>query len=350
MRFTISAATLQVFFASFAVLPHAVWCQVLDVGFIVDVSGSFNDDIASFKTQAAEMTASLTAAYPQVQFGLATFQDFPLGDWGSPSDVPHRLVRDLGPADDEFMTAVNSLSATGGADIPESQLTCLYQCITGEGLVVPASLDGGYTIPPNMGFSWRDRSSRILLLWTDAVFHTPDTTTNYPGPTFDEVITAANDLNAVIEETRRLQDIESSSVRITGIQSPGAASSSVQMELQALATGTGAVAGEGGLDCDGDGTPDIMEGEGIVCPVVNLDSISSVIVSVVNETVRVISTSAPTSAPTSVPTSVPTSAPTEEECPRCGIPGIVLFGVQIWCPRTRCGLFAKFIRSLLESD
>lgn len=193
--------------------------RLVDVGFVVDVSGSFGDDVAAFKAQATAIVSDISLLYPNAHFGLATFQDFPLQGWGDSDDVPHARITDLVPGDASFLNAVNSLSTSGGGDGPESQLVSLYQAITGEGLVVPPSV-GDYTIPAGLNFNFRPDSARILLLWTDETFHTPSSTPGYPGPSVEDVIAVATMLNSRRHlSSRDLQVFGSDAVRIVGIVS-----------------------------------------------------------------------------------------------------------------------------------
>jgi hypothetical protein len=93
---------------------------LVDIGIIVDVSGSFGDDLANFKNEATTIVSLIQATYPNALLGLATFQDYPV-QWGDIDDVPHALTRNLG-SKDSFIAAVNSITAVGGGDEPESQL------------------------------------------------------------------------------------------------------------------------------------------------------------------------------------------------------------------------------------
>lgn len=90
-------------------------------------------------------------------------------------------------------------------------------------------------------------------------------------------------------------------------------------QLLTLANATGAVAGEGGIDCDGDGTIDVLAGEPIVCSVGA--GLTSSIVKVVEGIVP----------------EIPNS-----EC-GCGFLGIVIFGFKLFCPFTRCGFFGELL-------
>jgi hypothetical protein len=162
--------------------------RLVDVGIIVDVSGSFSDDLARFRNESTNIVNLIQAQYPQALFGLATFQDYPLQSWGNVGDKPHVLVQNLGPKA-SFVAAVNNITAKGGGDGPESQLVSLFQSVTGAGQVINGTI-GTFTIPPKQNFKFRKGAARLIILWTDATFHTPNNTLGYPGPTIAQVIWA----------------------------------------------------------------------------------------------------------------------------------------------------------------
>lgn len=88
----------------------------VDVSFVVDDTGSMTEEIAGVRqalTQAIDSLRTL-AESPLVQ--VITFKD----------DVTHRLIsRDL----DEIQSVVDSLSATGGGDCPESSVEALLAAV-----------------------------------------------------------------------------------------------------------------------------------------------------------------------------------------------------------------------------
>lgn len=91
-------------------------------------------------------------------------------------------------------------------------------------------------------------------MWTDAPFQNPETPSfpPYPGPSFDEAIAPL----LAFGDNRGVP-------RVVGLTSGGG--SDVDSDIGILANATGAVAGEAGVDCDGDGVADIAEGEPIIC-------------------------------------------------------------------------------------
>ena len=175
--------------------------NALDVVICNDVSGSYSDDIATFKTRATEVVAALAENVADVYFGLATFCDFPFDPYGSAEsgDTAFDLKLRLTGEGSDFYAAVDALSTNYGADGPESQLEAFYQLATGEGRDL--NNDGDYDdmgdiLPTNLG--WRPGALRVVILATDAEFHNSDLEPDYPGAGFTETLTALTDANIMV--------------------------------------------------------------------------------------------------------------------------------------------------------
>ena len=171
----------------------------------------------------------LATEISDVRFAVAHFDDFPVGGYGSAGDVPYRSVQTITSSVSATQAAVNTLSARGGGDGPESQMEALYQTATGSGIppwVTAASCPAGTN-----GYScFRSGATPIILLFTDADFHNgPGGAAPYSGVsgahTYAQAITALNAINA----------------KVLGMMSGAAA----RAQLETLATDTGAVAADG---------------------------------------------------------------------------------------------------------
>lgn len=107
-----------------------------------------------------------------------------------------------------------------------------------------------------------DAFSRIL--WTDAGFHYAGEPISppYPGPSFDDVIAAILAVGGEVFTGRFLEEepLSSKVPRVIGLTSGGG-----EEQIGILSNATGAVAGEEGVDCDGDGVADIEPGDPIIC-------------------------------------------------------------------------------------
>ncbi|MBT3553519.1 MAG: type I secretion C-terminal target domain-containing protein [Rhodospirillaceae bacterium] len=129
---------------------------VFDVFMVQDLSGSFYDDLPQVQTNLLELWDSLSADY-DVQFGLGSFVDKPLANFGSSYYPDYTYNTDLAITDDReiFADTLDSLYTQSGADAPESQLEALVQ----------VAVRGGDEI----GF--RDGAERFVVLSSDAPYH-----------------------------------------------------------------------------------------------------------------------------------------------------------------------------------
>jgi hypothetical protein len=209
----------------------------VDIMFLVDTTGSMQTTIDGLRADLASIVSELATLGLDVQFGLGDYKDVPSPyGGGATDDYPYRLRRPIGPPDASLAAALNQLSASGGNDTPESDLVALYQSTTGEGQRVK----GKVLVPSDSDPDYRPDSLHLAVNATDAKFHTG---TNYPG----------------FELTGRV--LTKHRVHQVGI----AVGDGGIVDLQEMARLTDAVAPEGGLDCDGDGTLDLSEGDPLVC-------------------------------------------------------------------------------------
>jgi hypothetical protein len=233
----------------------------VDVYILVDLSASFTDDLPIFQDEAPEIIKTISASNPNIQFGLGKFEDYPIDPFGSAVDgdkAYERLV-DLTPPPPNLDTdpyivleTIEGLFTRNGVDLPESQLPALYQAATGAGQDLSEAGYPGASIPAGQQANFRDVATKLILLWTDAEFHQPLDPGDipYPGPSFDDTVDAILAL-----DPPKVLGIDSSE---EGDATP---------DLEAMATATSAFAPPGGVDCDGDGIIDILEGEPLVCSV-----------------------------------------------------------------------------------
>ena len=128
-------------------------CPPLDFIFLVDLSGSFGDDLANFRDSARQIAADLRADNPDVQFAIASFIDRPESPWGGAGDYLYRPELELTDDAAAFETALAGLSTGYGGDGPEAQWVGLWRAANGVGL------------------NLRDGSSRVIYMATDAPAH-----------------------------------------------------------------------------------------------------------------------------------------------------------------------------------
>jgi hypothetical protein len=118
-----------------------------DVVLLVDDTGSMSPTIASIKTNLESVITAVIGVQPSAQFAVTSFGDlaFP-----NPFTVNQPLTTNVA----DLKTAVNSLTASGGGDIPEDWINALYKISTG-------------------AITFRADSSRIIVLVSDAPSHDP---------------------------------------------------------------------------------------------------------------------------------------------------------------------------------
>jgi hypothetical protein len=184
----------------------------VDVCLLQDETGSFSDDLANLQNPVtiAEIFDEVTAEAPDAQFAVAGFRDYDLDPYGSPGDWVYRLLSSMSPAFVDWETGVNALTAGGGNDGPEAQ----YDAIVAAAGPGPTDYEPD-SVGPQDDCGWRDDDTvtRVLVVTTDAPFHTPDGT-------------HANDLASTVAA---LGDTV-----VVGLKAPGSGG-----ELDALAAATG---------------------------------------------------------------------------------------------------------------
>lgn len=128
-------------------------CGPTDFIFLVDLSGSFQDDLPRFQASAREIAASLRASDADSRFALASFVDLPRSPFGSPGDYLYKSELALTDSVAAFESALSRLVIKDGGDTPEAQLVGLWRAANGVGL------------------SLRENSKKVILLATDAPAH-----------------------------------------------------------------------------------------------------------------------------------------------------------------------------------
>ncbi|MGH1429386.1 MAG: Ig-like domain-containing protein [Arenicella sp.] len=171
-------------------LPNA-----LDLCLVVDLSGSYGNDLPNIRNKAPEIFDEVKRGIPDTQFCLASFVDYPFGGYGGASDYAHDLHQDLTPVREFWLDEVNRLVLRSGGDGNESQLESLYQLATGSGRDVGDAGASVGDIPAGLNPSFRSDAAKIIAITTDAPFHDSDA---HPGPTLDETVEALNNAGIAI--------------------------------------------------------------------------------------------------------------------------------------------------------
>ena len=200
---------------------------VLDFCLLVDLTGSYIDDLPNLKGLAPGIFTAIRDQVADSMFCLGSFRDFPFLPWGYSGDFAYRLNQNLTVDQTTWTSAVNGLSADGGADGPEAQYEALYQMATGGGRNVPPPAASLGDIDPGQNPSFRASASKVIAITTDASFHVSGDSQcsppnpcpfPYPGPSRDDTVAALN----------------AAKIKVIAIKAPG---STDQMDDVATATG-----------------------------------------------------------------------------------------------------------------
>jgi photosystem II stability/assembly factor-like uncharacterized protein len=241
----------------------------VDVYFLVDSTLSMAYPILALQRSMADMITSMRAAGVDAWFGVGEYRTY-----GCPADIDHenyayRRDRDIGPPDRSLEQAIQGLEGSGQSG---AALTALYQTATGAGqdLAPPGSSWGD--VARGMQAHFRPGSLRVVINMTDRYFNaagrstestnnSPDSACTYatwPGPSFTQTIAA---LNAKGIHQIGLMPSSESEIRAFGLQ----AGADGLADMRRVASGTHTFAPAAGVDCDGDGTPDLAAGKPLVC-------------------------------------------------------------------------------------
>jgi len=207
--------------------------QMGDVAFLLDTTGSMGGTITGMKTQYADIVTGLSAALPDAEYGVATFDDYAYSPYGysSSGDKPFILLQQVTDDVGVVQSALSGISLHYGGDGPESSMEALYQALTGAGYdqncnaayeaatdvrpFLSASTDpfgggagesydgttsGGGTLG---GMGFRDYALPIIVYATDYNMRDPDASYGTPGGCHIDagesaVVGATSDLGAYL--------------------------------------------------------------------------------------------------------------------------------------------------------
>jgi hypothetical protein len=232
----------------------------VDIMFLIDTTSSTDHTIAGLRKDLQAIVNDLATAGLDVQFGLADFRDYDsrignMGD-GEVHDYPYKLDRRIGPDNAQLAHALSGLISEGGGDLPESDLTALYQSTTGAGQVYRQRHPHRvwHIVPPGEQAGYRSDSLRLAVLATDAPFHREK---HYLTPQWG---TTMNVLRAA-----GVHPIGLAVQKVDESNKPGGFPATRDEDALGIATGT--LAPRGGVDCNGDLTVDVQQGQPLVCRV-----------------------------------------------------------------------------------
>ncbi len=253
----------------------------LDVYFVFDTSSSMARFLAGMTQALEDIINRLGRSGVDVQFGMAEYRAYPdaepprLGPRGSgpqlyePNFV-YRQRQDIASTISGIETALRNVEPEGGG-FYNAQLGALFHTASAEGADIEPAGPAGPDVPAGTNATFRREALHVALLVSDEEFKDRP----YQGdgtppdlPRFDEVADALNAQN----------------IKQVGISLAYQGTANATADMQAMAEATGATAPAGGVDCDGDGRPDVAGGAALVCEVENesLDNGASLVPSIVN--------------------------------------------------------------------
>ncbi len=242
----------------------------LDVFFLMDTTGSMIGSITNLaNTLTGTIVPGVQAEVPNSQFGVGSYEDFPVDGHGSTNslagcgtgasapDQPFRLFQTLSADVAATQAGISQLTANGGprgcgADWPESGIEALYQASTGAGLAGP----GLTSVPPNTtgigGVGFRPGTMPVFVQVTDAMMHGPGETATCAGGAASAAYspTVAAMAHSRAETKTALNNICARVVGVAAIPNPNLAppDCSGQTDLEDFATATGALVPPGAWD------------------------------------------------------------------------------------------------------
>jgi hypothetical protein len=229
----------------------------IDLYLLVDNSGSMQPLIDELKRSLGDVAVGLVKGGVDVRIGVGQInvqpdkQTIPIDnpeteeiDESKPKPIYQRL-RAVGPVDADLFRALSKIDGYGGSG-DETQLESLYQAATGDGYEARGlGALVGYNVPRGQDAGFRDRPDLVKI-----IVHATD-------EAFSKDIEGAHNDPALV--ARVLRDAGIRQIGLSqGVQE-------AHKDLSEMARLTNAVAPPGGVDCDGNGRPDIRAGEALVC-------------------------------------------------------------------------------------
>ncbi len=147
--------------------------NLLDLIFVIDTTGSMEDDIAEVRANALRILDRVAASGADWRISIVTYRDHPQAPYGDPGDYPSRVELNFSSDYGEITDAINGIRIGGGADFHESVYSGLHTAISQ---------------------SWRPGVRKVIILMGDAPPHDPEPITDY---THNSVLQSAYDADPV---------------------------------------------------------------------------------------------------------------------------------------------------------
>jgi hypothetical protein len=132
--------------------------RTFDLTFVIDTTGSMDDDIAAVKASATQIVTTIAGSGDDYRVAVVDFRDFPVAPYGRTGDYPSRIALNFSTDPTAISNAINGLTIGNGDDWPES---------------VYSGLMAGINL------TWRAGAEKVIILMGDAPPHDPEPTTGY---------------------------------------------------------------------------------------------------------------------------------------------------------------------------
>lgn len=145
-----------------------------DVAIVMDTTGSMGGSIADLVSSlVTKILPDLRRRIPDVAFGLVEHKDYPLSPYGDSKDFPVKIQREVTTETDTVRSALAALDASGGGDLPESQVPAMFHALTGAEIAWSSGSVPKRT--PPMGrigaIGFRPGAMPVMVLVTDIDWH-----------------------------------------------------------------------------------------------------------------------------------------------------------------------------------
>lgn len=166
--------------------------QKVDVGFVVDTTGSMGGEIANLKASlSTTIIPGLQAKVQNLGVGIAAHDDVPYSTYGSTGDLPFYFPATpqgyVTTVTADSQTSANALTTHSGNDGPEAQVPAIYHAIAGSAIIWP----GGSVAPasPPAGtfgaMHFRADAFPVVINITDAAHHNGKRALDKTGTSYD---------------------------------------------------------------------------------------------------------------------------------------------------------------------
>jgi len=234
----------------------------IDVFFLLDTSGSTDPYIKGLQDGLGELATNLDKADVAAGYGLGEYQDT--------GGLRYRRRVNIGPTD----ALKRSLAAIRTAGGEEPGYTAVHQAATGQGI---EQVKAGRPVDKNQSPTWRQGTLRVVVHVADEPFSDDES-----GANRDQAVAALKDqrmtlIGIQVTDNPPAPGATAGCAAVLRTDDPGQAINlnntsdnpvralKLRCQLEDLARETGALAPDGGIDCNSDGVVDVPGGSPMVC-------------------------------------------------------------------------------------